>query len=138
MAFLIQNKAKIGKILIISLVYEKNAIFCRKLTKIAENCDHNIDPWSNWASKLIKFWTSEFRAKKRSSKSRLALNSCKYVSEPGSNPTKHDFPNFTHICKKTLQICVKIITNLWKINPTKLLQIFVSLILPILQILFKK
>jgi hypothetical protein len=30
--------------LIITLVFEKNAIFCRKLAKIAENCDHNIDP----------------------------------------------------------------------------------------------
>jgi hypothetical protein len=26
---------------------KKNAIFCRKLAKIAENCDHNIDPWPN-------------------------------------------------------------------------------------------
>jgi hypothetical protein len=26
------------------LVFEKNASFCRKLPKIAENCDHNIDP----------------------------------------------------------------------------------------------
>jgi hypothetical protein len=30
--------------MIITLVFEKNAIFCRKLSKIAENCDHNIDP----------------------------------------------------------------------------------------------
>jgi MOSC domain-containing protein YiiM len=27
-----------------TLVFEKNANFCRKLSKIAENCDHNIDP----------------------------------------------------------------------------------------------
>jgi hypothetical protein len=47
MAFLTQNKAKICKILIITLVFEKNAnFFRRKLAKIAENCDHNIDPWS--------------------------------------------------------------------------------------------
>jgi hypothetical protein len=39
MAFLTQNKAKICKILIITLVLEKNAIF------FAENCDHNIGPW---------------------------------------------------------------------------------------------
>jgi hypothetical protein len=32
------------KNLIITLVFEKNANFCRKLAKIAENCDHNIDP----------------------------------------------------------------------------------------------
>jgi hypothetical protein len=28
---------------IITLVFDKNAIFCRKLSKVAENCDHNID-----------------------------------------------------------------------------------------------
>jgi hypothetical protein len=31
--------------IIITLVFEKNAIFRPKLAKIAENCDHNIDPW---------------------------------------------------------------------------------------------
>jgi hypothetical protein len=46
MAFLTQAKAKLCKILIITLVFEKNAYFCRKLSKIEENCDHNIDPWS--------------------------------------------------------------------------------------------
>jgi hypothetical protein len=31
---------------IITFVFEKNAnFFGRKLAKIAENCDHNIDPW---------------------------------------------------------------------------------------------
>jgi hypothetical protein len=44
LAFLPQNKAKLYKILIITLVFKKNAIFCQKLSKIAENCDHNIDP----------------------------------------------------------------------------------------------
>jgi hypothetical protein len=43
--FLTQNKAKFFKNLIITLVFVKNAIFCRKLSKIAENCDHNIGPW---------------------------------------------------------------------------------------------
>jgi hypothetical protein len=39
--------AKLCKILIITLVFEKNAnFFCRKLSKIAENRDHNIDPWN--------------------------------------------------------------------------------------------
>jgi hypothetical protein len=28
------------------LVFEKNANFLPKIGKIAENCDHNIDPWS--------------------------------------------------------------------------------------------
>jgi hypothetical protein len=41
LAFLTQNKAKLCKILIITLVFEKNAIFS---PKIAENCDHNSDP----------------------------------------------------------------------------------------------
>jgi tetrahydromethanopterin S-methyltransferase subunit B len=40
LAFLTQNKAKWCKILIITLVFEKKA----KLSKIAENCDHSIDP----------------------------------------------------------------------------------------------
>jgi hypothetical protein len=31
--------------LITILVLEKNADFCRKLLKIVENYDHNIDPW---------------------------------------------------------------------------------------------
>jgi hypothetical protein len=38
MAFLTQNKAKLCKILIITLLFEKNAKF------FTENCDHNIDP----------------------------------------------------------------------------------------------
>jgi hypothetical protein len=47
MALLTQNKAKLCKTLIIILVFEKNAnFFRRKLSKIAENCDHNIDPRS--------------------------------------------------------------------------------------------
>jgi hypothetical protein len=45
LAFLIENKDKLCKILIITLFFEKNAILCRNLSKIAENCDHNIDPW---------------------------------------------------------------------------------------------
>jgi hypothetical protein len=49
MAFLTQNIDKLWKILIITLVFwEKRHFFRRKLSKIAENCDHNIDPWSPW------------------------------------------------------------------------------------------
>jgi hypothetical protein len=45
LAFLTQNKAKLFKMLIITLVFEKKRkLFCQKLSKIAENCDHNIDP----------------------------------------------------------------------------------------------
>jgi hypothetical protein len=36
-----QNKANFYKKLIITLVYEKNTHFCRKLEKIAENNDQN-------------------------------------------------------------------------------------------------
>jgi hypothetical protein len=36
MAFLSQNNAKLCKNLIIILVFEKNAIFCRKLAKIGK------------------------------------------------------------------------------------------------------
>jgi hypothetical protein len=44
--FFTRNKAKLCKILIITLVFEKNAIFLsRKMAKIAENCDRNINPW---------------------------------------------------------------------------------------------
>jgi hypothetical protein len=51
LAFLTQNKAKSCKIWIITLIFEKNAnFFRRKLSKIAENCDHNIDPWSRCPS----------------------------------------------------------------------------------------
>jgi hypothetical protein len=39
LAFLAQNKGKLCKILIITLVFRL------KSSKIAENCDHNIDPW---------------------------------------------------------------------------------------------
>jgi hypothetical protein len=41
LAFFTQNKAKLCNILIITLVFEKNANF---LPKIVEYCDHNIDP----------------------------------------------------------------------------------------------
>jgi hypothetical protein len=44
-AFLTENTAKFCKILIITFVFEKNANFFRKLSKIEENCDHNIGPW---------------------------------------------------------------------------------------------
>jgi hypothetical protein len=44
---LCQNNAKLCKNWIITLVFEKKAIFLLKNEKkIAENCDHNIDPRS--------------------------------------------------------------------------------------------
>jgi hypothetical protein len=42
LAFLTQNKAKLCKILILILFFDKTPIFS---PKIAEYCDHNIDPW---------------------------------------------------------------------------------------------
>jgi hypothetical protein len=37
----------------------------------------------------------------------------------GVDPTKLDFSYFTHICNIFSQICVKLLTNLWKMNPAK-------------------
>jgi hypothetical protein len=34
--------------------WEKRQFFCRKLSKIAENCDHNIDPMYVHISKNLK------------------------------------------------------------------------------------
>jgi hypothetical protein len=43
--FWLKTKLNYSKIVIITLVSEKNTNFFRqKLSKIAENCDHNIDP----------------------------------------------------------------------------------------------
>jgi hypothetical protein len=45
MAFSTLDKAKLCKNLTIILVLEESANFFRqKLAKMAENCDHNIDP----------------------------------------------------------------------------------------------
>jgi hypothetical protein len=44
--FLLNLLLVFAKIVIITSVFVKNAIFRRKLAKIAENCDHNIDPRS--------------------------------------------------------------------------------------------
>jgi hypothetical protein len=58
MAFLTQSKAKLFKKLIITLVFEKKANFCRrKLSKIAENCDQNIDPSLGEISPFWLFFT---------------------------------------------------------------------------------
>jgi hypothetical protein len=32
--------------MILTLVLRKTSIFCRKLVKLAENCDHTNDPWN--------------------------------------------------------------------------------------------
>jgi hypothetical protein len=46
LAFFAQTTASFCKILIIALVNEKNAKFSPKMAQIAENCDHDIDPWT--------------------------------------------------------------------------------------------
>jgi hypothetical protein len=57
--------------------FEKNANFVRrKLAKIAENCDLNIDPWSHWYVALVssvglpnldfEFWCGSLRRCRRS------------------------------------------------------------------------
>jgi hypothetical protein len=47
LALFAQTNASFCKNVSITLVFEKNANFVRrKLAKIADNCDHNIDPWS--------------------------------------------------------------------------------------------
>jgi hypothetical protein len=62
LAFLTRNKAKLCKILIITLVSEKNGnFFRRKLSKIAEICDHNIDLESIL---LISFGRNVFKLEK--------------------------------------------------------------------------
>jgi hypothetical protein len=49
-----QATANFYKNLIITLVFEKNAIFLLKLAKIAVNCDHNF------GTSLIYFFLQEF------------------------------------------------------------------------------
>jgi hypothetical protein len=44
LAFFALTTANFCKNLIITLIFEKTPIFCRKLAKIAENCDHKINP----------------------------------------------------------------------------------------------
>jgi hypothetical protein len=45
--FTLKNKDNVFKNLIITFIFEKNFNFLRrKLSKIAKNCDHNIDPCS--------------------------------------------------------------------------------------------
>jgi hypothetical protein len=44
-----RTTASFRKKMIITLVFEKNANFFRQnFSKIAENCDHNIDPWNQF------------------------------------------------------------------------------------------
>jgi hypothetical protein len=52
------NAVSYAKIWIIKLDFNKTPLHSRKLAKIAENCDHNIDPWKmEWSSLTISAWT---------------------------------------------------------------------------------
>jgi hypothetical protein len=56
LAFLTQNKAKLGKLFIIALVFKKKANFsAENWSKIAENWDLNIDP--KWHYTCVHFNT---------------------------------------------------------------------------------
>jgi hypothetical protein len=60
--FVTENWQKLPKIVIITLVFEKNAnFFRRKLAKIAENCDHNIDPWRSVPRNKFLTWLESFK-----------------------------------------------------------------------------
>jgi hypothetical protein len=49
MAFLTQNKAKFRKIFDHNIgILEKRQFFSPKLSKIAKNCEHNIEPWISY------------------------------------------------------------------------------------------
>jgi hypothetical protein len=68
---------------IITLVFEINAnFFCRKLAKIAENCDHNIDPWRGFYRKGKTFRTPE----KGSFLSTTILNCSTFSPETFADP----------------------------------------------------
>jgi hypothetical protein len=55
LAFLTQNKAKLCKNFDHNTGFlEKRQFFRRKLAKIAENCDHNIDPWPMKGIKIVE------------------------------------------------------------------------------------
>jgi hypothetical protein len=49
----------------------KTPIFRRKLAKIAENCDQNIDPWLSRAIFVVDVETARWRQK----------NECNFISE---------------------------------------------------------
>jgi hypothetical protein len=63
--------------MIITLVFEKNANFCQKSAKIAENCDHNIDP--NFKKKMDH--DSFLKEKRQFIRRNLAENRRKFLSE---------------------------------------------------------
>jgi hypothetical protein len=59
LAFFAETTDCLRKNLIITLVFEKNAnFFRRKLGKIAENWDRNIDPWQLYVKSLSYFYFS--------------------------------------------------------------------------------
>jgi hypothetical protein len=75
LSFFTQNKAKLWKKLIITLVLKKAPNLCRKLSKIAENCDHNIDPYGQICRMTRHFY---FRREKvgKQNKATALTNGC--------------------------------------------------------------
>jgi hypothetical protein len=59
LAFFAQTTASFCKNVIITLVFEKTPFFRRKLAKIAENCDHSIDPSAS-LHRLLAFLSLSF------------------------------------------------------------------------------
>jgi hypothetical protein len=55
LAFLTQNTLNYANFLSKHWIMRKTPFFRRKLAKIAENCDHNIDPRSDFASCGMEF-----------------------------------------------------------------------------------
>jgi hypothetical protein len=80
LSFLTQNKATFYNNLIITFVFKKNAnFFRRKLGKIVENCDHNINPWPSkiytWSFFLpTSFFPSSFRPRKKRNLEKIGLH----------------------------------------------------------------
>jgi hypothetical protein len=79
LAFFYSNKAKLCKILILTLVFEKNIFFRRKLAKIAESCDRNIDPRTQTIS------SPNFSPKKRSKNYPLTPLFYFQMNQPGAD-----------------------------------------------------
>jgi hypothetical protein len=78
------------KKLIITLVFEKNAIFvCRKCAKIAEDCDHNIGPWSPcrrttfWLFHFLSFSRVLFFSRQQKQKQVLVITLLRYLCGHG-------------------------------------------------------
>jgi hypothetical protein len=86
--------------LIITLVFEKNATFSQKIVKIAESCDHNIDPL--FVAKLNSHVVQQKRRKTRLTHAPVYKGELGRYFEPTKaqrppehfSPHKHSTPYF--------------------------------------------